>query len=279
MIYIIIPVYNRKAFTRSCLLSLQKQTFKDFKTVVVDDGSTDDTSAMLKDEFPEVDVLFGDGSLFWTASMNMGIRYALENKAKYILSLNNDTIASKEFLEKMMYWSSKKPEALLGALAIDHKTGKPVFGGAIINWKFNTTRYLIDELAVEEQNGLHEVTHYPGRGLFIPRQVFEKIGLFSEEVFPHYYADYDFTHRAVRAGFKVYCNYDAWLTIFPEESGDFNNRKKKNLKNYINHLFGLKGGGNLRNFTKYTLRNCPAPYIPYFLINGYLRRIFGYLIK
>lgn len=94
MIYIVIPVFNRKHFTRECLKSLQRQTNQEFKAVVVDDGSTDGTADMLRAEFPEVDVLFGDGGLFWTASVNMGIRHALKAGADYVMTLNNDLEAS-----------------------------------------------------------------------------------------------------------------------------------------------------------------------------------------
>jgi len=45
-VYIIIPVHNRKSFTRGCLLSLRKQTFQKITTIVVDDGSSDGTSEM-----------------------------------------------------------------------------------------------------------------------------------------------------------------------------------------------------------------------------------------
>jgi GT2 family glycosyltransferase len=279
MIYIIIPVHNRKEFTRQCLLSLRKQTYKEFKVVVIDDGSTDGTSEMLENEFPEVHVIKGDGNLWWTAATNLGVKYALESDAEYILTLNNDTIATEDFLEKMVYWAEKEPKALLGAFAIDAKSKKPVYGGEIINWKWASSKFLLDILPKEELHGLHEVTLFPGRGLLIPAEVFKDVGLYDEENFPHYAADYDFTHRAIRAGYKVFCNYDARLLIYPEESGDAENRKKKSLKNYYNHLFGMKGGGNIKIFTKYAMRNCPLKYLGIFLLIGLIRRIGGYLIK
>ena len=107
MIYIVIPVFNRKHFTKDCLISLRNQTYKYHKTIIVDDGSTDGTKQMLESEFPEVIVLSGDGNLWWTKSINMGIRHALSLGADYIMTLNNDTIATPDFLEKMMYWAER----------------------------------------------------------------------------------------------------------------------------------------------------------------------------
>jgi GT2 family glycosyltransferase len=279
MLFVVIPVFNRKQYTRDCLLSLRNQIFTAFRTVVVDDGSTDGTAEMLAKEFPEVTRLEGDGNLFWTAATNLGIRHALEQGADYVMTLNNDTIVTPEFLEQMMKWSEQKPEALLGALALDSETGKPIFGGSIINWKTDMATVLLRVLPDEAQVGLHRVSHFPGRGLLISRKVFEKIGLFDEKNFPHYYADYDFTHRATRKGFEVYCNYDAKLFTYPEASGDKENRRSRNLKNFYNHLFGIRGGGNLVNFTRFTFRNCPPIYLPSFLLMGYTRRIVGYFLK
>lgn len=279
MIAIVIPVHNRIQFTVDCLNSLRKQTYKDFKVIVVDDGSTDGTTDILAKDFPEVKVLMGDGNLFWTAAINRGVAHALKSGVSYILSLNNDTLAREDFLEKMFYWAIQKPEALMGALALDYKTGNPVYGGAVLDWRKNTNRYLLEELSPGEHKGLHPVNHFPGRGLWIPACVFKKTGLFNENVFPHYYADYDFTHKATLTGFEVYCNFDAVIYTYPKESGDYQNRKVKNLNNYYHHLFGIKGGGNLKNFTRFAFKNCPLPYLPYFLISGYVRRIFGYLIK
>src|SRR3972149_9777335 len=134
-LYIVIPVHNRKDFTHSCLLSLYRQTLTNFKIIVIDDGSTDGTSEMIQKEFPEVILLHGDGNLWFTAATNLGVRYALEHDADYIMTLNDDTIATYSFIEKMLFWAEREPKALLGAFALDTETKKPVYGGSHINWK------------------------------------------------------------------------------------------------------------------------------------------------
>ena len=93
--------------------------------------------------FPKFIEIKGDGNLWWTAATNLGVKYALSNNAEYILTLNNDTIATEDFIEKMLYWAVKVPNALLGAFALDADTKKPVYGGEIINWKWATFKILI----------------------------------------------------------------------------------------------------------------------------------------
>ncbi len=276
-VFVDIPVHNRKEFTRDCILSLYSQSLKDFQIVVIDDGSTDGTAEMLRDEFPEIHIINGDGNLWWTRATNLGVRWALESGAHYIMTLNNDTKASVDFVEKMLFWSARTPDSLLGAFAIDVHTGVPTYGGEIINWKSASSKFLLDVLPREQWHGLHEVTHFPGRGLLIPSAVFKKIGLFDEVHFPHYAADYDFTHRAIRVGYKVYCNYDARLYTYPDASGDAELRYRKSLRHYYDHLFSIKGGGNLKRFVTYGRMNCPRKYFLSFLFIGLLRRIFGYL--
>ncbi|OKL38804.1 glycosyltransferase family 2 protein [Pontibacter flavimaris] len=279
MIYLVIPVFNRKSFTRECLLSLKRGTNQNYKVIVVDDGSTDGTADMLREEFPEVETLFGDGNLFWTASVNMGIKHALQLGADYVMTLNNDLEVAGDYIENTYKWMAKKPDAILGALEMDAGTREPAFGGEIVDFKLNKVRHLLQELPKEQQVGLHAVSQLPGRGLLVPRAVFEKIGLLDQDRFPHYVADYDFTHTALRNGFELYVNYDARLYTYPEESGERKNRQSKSLQNFYKHLFDIKGGGNLRDFTRFTFKNCPPPYIPYYLANGYARRIFGYMLK
>jgi GT2 family glycosyltransferase len=277
MICIVIPVHNRWKFTDACLVSLAQQTSPADLIIIIDDGSTDGTAAFIRDKFPDVIVLNGDGKLFWTAAINRGIKLALARGADYVLTLNNDTIASEDFIEKML--DLARPDILLGALDIDINTKQAYYGGEIFNWRSGKSQFLLNVLSKSQQIGLHEVSLFPGRGLLIPRKVFEVIGLFEEKWLPHYLADYDFTQLARRNGFKVFCNYDAKLYTYPEEGGDHKIRRKKSINAYLKHLFSIRGGGNLKNFTVYTCRNCPTQDMVFALVSGYVRRIGGFWLN
>ena len=278
MLYIVIPVFNRQHYTRDCLVSLRQQTRTDFRVVVVDDGSTDGTARMLADDFPEVDVVTGTGNLFWTAGVNAGIRRALALGATRVMTLNNDVLVLPDFVAQMLACAERHPTAVLGALELDVATGQPIYGGERLDWRTNTRHDLLAELPVAERHGLHPVTYLPGRGLLIPLRVIEAIGLFDEKRLPHYLADFDYTSVARRHGFPVFCNYDARLSTYPDESGQEQTRRQRSLRGYYQHLFGIRGGGNLRNFTHFGFKNCPRPYLPYYLLNGYARRLVGYFM-
>ena len=278
MIFIVTPVYNRKEFTRNYLKALSLQTSKDFKVIIVDDGSNDGTSEMIEKEFPEVILLKEEGDLWWAAATNIGVKYALEqNEVDYIMTLNDDTLPTIDYIEKMILHSKEHPDALLGAFTVDANTGENVFGGHIMNWSICIYEDLLKTKNIKKFEGLYEVNVYPGRGLLIPKRVFEDIGFYDEKNFPQTVADLDFTVRATNFGYKIYCNYDAKIKEYPEESGGISIRKKKSWKNYYTHLFGYHGGGNLIWFTKFVIKNAPRKYLVQCLFFGISRRVGGYL--
>lgn len=275
-IYIIIPVHNRREHTRVCLNALRKQTTPNFKVVIIDDGSTDNTEKMLKEEYPEVELIKGDGNLWWSEATNLGVKFSLEQGAQFILTLNNDTIPAPNFIENMLKWVDKQPDTLLGALAIDANTRRAVYGGETVDWMRATYKSILPEIQTEKLQGIHKVTHYPGRGLLIPSKVFRDIGFYEAKKFPQKGADEDFTFRAAKKGYEIFCNYDAIIYIYPSASGDADIRNQKNIKNYFKHLFSIRGGGNLKVFFWFAIRNCPPQYLLFFLSVGFLRRFLGY---
>ena len=276
MIYIVTPVFNRKKFTRDYLKALASQTVQEFKVIIVDDGSTDGTSEMIKKEFPNVILLQEEGDLWWAEATNIGVEYALGKNASYIMTLNDDTIPKEDYIEKMILWSKQKPNVLLGALAIDIITEKPIAGGWIHSWKTTKLQNLVEILKPNEYMGLKPVDAFPGRGLLIPSDVFYDIGLYDSKNFPQAAADEDLTYRAFNAGYDIFCNCDAKIKIYPDASGGVFLRQNKSLINYYKHLFSIKGSGNLKFFTKLVLKNCPKRYIAKYLLFGWARRIGGY---
>jgi len=118
---IILPVHNRRYFTEKCLICLQKQTVPDFEVVVVDDGSTDGTRGMLETDFPDVVRLEGDGSLWWTGGINMGVKYALESGADLIVTLNNDVILKVDYIERMLSAHQREPNALICSMNLSQE--------------------------------------------------------------------------------------------------------------------------------------------------------------
>src|SRR5690349_12247575 len=112
---IIILNWNQPHYTLACLKSLQKISYPDFKVIVLDNGSVDDSlaqiEALLSQLNFEVELIANGVNLGFAEGNNIGIRQALKQEADYVLLLNNDTEVAPGFLEPLVEFAERKPEA------------------------------------------------------------------------------------------------------------------------------------------------------------------------
>ena len=172
MIYIIIPVFNRIQFTLECLQSLSMQQYTDHRVIVVNDGSSDNTSAIIQERFPAVKVLEGSGNLWWSASTNLGVEYVLgvsENTDDFILTLNNDLVVKENYLDEMIAAANAFPDTMIGSLTVDiHSPGSIHYLGT--TWNSRTAVYrpaMNRSISVAElscKDTLLPTSLLPGRG-------------------------------------------------------------------------------------------------------------------
>src|SRR6185437_4490522 len=97
-IFVVILNWNGTKDTIPCLHSIQKSDSSNYELLVVDNGSTDDSVAILRREFPLLTLLEIEENCGYAGGVNVGIQYALEQGAEWILLLNNDTVVDPHFL-------------------------------------------------------------------------------------------------------------------------------------------------------------------------------------
>ena len=100
-IYVIILNWNGKVDTLQCLRSLEEVPTP-HKVVVVDNGSSDGSAVAFLAAFPKVHIIETRENLGYAEGNNVGIRYSLKKQADYIFVLNNDTVVTKDILEKFL---------------------------------------------------------------------------------------------------------------------------------------------------------------------------------
>lgn len=263
MIYIIIPVFNRWKYTEACLQSLRCQNFKNYKIIIVNHGSTDETSVNIARDFPEVTMLIGDISMWWTAATNVGVRYALEKEADFVLTLNNDLIVKPDYLYQLNEVATQNANAIIGSVSVDIKeTSKVIYAGT--KWNKWTAKYrsAIDLSKFEKINNEQSIIKtdlLPGRGTLIPVKVFEQFGLFNEIDFPHYGADEEFSNRCKKHGYNLFVSTNAIVHSVSEATGLKNIYQTKNIKYWKDLFISRKSPVNIKNRWNWAKINCPLP--------------------
>jgi len=106
---VIILNWNGKHLLEECLSSLRSQTFRDFETIVVDNGSTDGSVDRVKERWAEsVSTVALPSNLGFAGGNNAGIRLA---RGRYVILLNNDTAVDPGWLAAMDDAVRRHPDA------------------------------------------------------------------------------------------------------------------------------------------------------------------------
>lgn len=105
---IIIVNWNGLAYLPACLDSLERQTFRDFETILVDNGSIDGSRELLRQSYPWVRLVELDFNSGFSGGNNAGLTLA---KGEFVVVLNNDTVAEADWLEELVRVAAAHPGA------------------------------------------------------------------------------------------------------------------------------------------------------------------------
>ncbi|MGH2911502.1 MAG: glycosyltransferase family 2 protein [Solirubrobacteraceae bacterium] len=98
----VVLTYNGAADTLACLRSLQETPCARLRIYVVDNGSSDDTVKLVRDEFPQVELVRTGRNLGYAGGNNLGIERAIGGRCDYVLVLNNDTVVEPDAVDVMV---------------------------------------------------------------------------------------------------------------------------------------------------------------------------------
>jgi len=272
-IYVVVPTFNRISYTEMFLSCLRRQTFTNFQVILVDDGSTDGTAAMVEQLFPEVHLIKGDGNLWWTGAINVGIKQVLVRASDVdaVLVINDDLEVDPDYFEVLHRLMSSMPNTLIGSVVVDIKNPDIIEnGGVIINWltakhkRVNSRARLSDFAA----NTAVDVSYLTGRGTLIPVRVFHEIGLYDDKHFQQC-GDTELPVRAGNHGYRLVVSYAAVVKSHISASDNMNVAKYYSIKDFKPYFFGMKSNCRLKYHLFFSLRTAQNPiyFISYFLCN------------
>lgn len=205
LVYVSLLNWKKPGETADCIETLMASSYKNFRIVVVDNGSGDSSVECLKSQFFGIDVLETDANLGFAGGMNVGIRFALDNGADFVLIMNNDVAVDPVMIEMLVRTSSDNPEfGIVGpTILFYHDREKVWYTGGNRHWIWPGIVPLgYNRSEIVQGPRVIPVDVVSGCAMLVKRSVFERIGLLDTTFFM-YYEDTDFCLRARDKGYRV----------------------------------------------------------------------------
>ncbi len=237
---IIVVVWNQVEITRRCLESIVNRTQADYRLILIDNASDDETSKYLDDfantNSERIVLIKNKANLGFLKAANQGL---IKSEAKYACLLNNDTVVTKGWLRELISVAESNPR--LGILNPSSTTlGQKVPLKDIDKYAGKIRRY---------QGEYVEMAQVSGFCMFVKREVIDKIGILDESYGMGYFEDTDYSRRAREAGFKmarVKASY-----IYHQENVSFVGLKRRDETFKANRkIFEERWGRPLRIFVE-----------------------------
>ncbi len=236
---IVIVNYNVRYFLEQCLYSTLKACEGiEAEIFVVDNNSVDGSIKMVRDKFPEVQLIDNKSNKGYSKANNQALYKA---KGQYLLLLNPDTLVEDDTLVKSIQFMDEHPDAGgLGVKMLDgkgkflpeSKRGLPtpsvafykVFGLSALFPKSKVFgKYHLGYL---DKDKVHSVDILSGAFMLLRKEILDKIG-YLDETFFMYGEDIDLSYRITQAGYKNYYYPETRIIHYKGES------TKKSSLNYV----------------------------------------------
>jgi GT2 family glycosyltransferase len=204
-VVLLILTWNRRDDVLRCVASLARLTYPKCIPVVIDNASADGTVAALRDGYPDLTIIQNPRNLGYAGGNNVGIRWALEHGADYVVIINNDTEVTPDMVTELVRVAEGDARiAVVGCrnLLMDDPThlwgayGELTFGPFVVRTAGEGL------LAGPHWQVVKDVDWVIGNGYLWRRAALERVGLLDETFFA-YHEDVDWCLRARGAGFRV----------------------------------------------------------------------------
>jgi GT2 family glycosyltransferase len=213
-VHVLLPVHNRGELTRRFVRCLRAQSYRRIRLMVIDDGSSDATEAIVGAEYPGATIVRGTGRWWWAGCLQEGFN-ALGREgppeADIVLIANDDTSFEPDYVARAVEFLRANDKTLLGSQHRDPATGSIVESGI----EADLRRFAFRVAASPSR-----INCLSTRGLFLRWGDMQAIGGFHRYLLPHYWSDYEYTSRAFRRGFACRTDRSVVLDARLDTTGD-----------------------------------------------------------
>lgn len=204
VIGIVILNWKKPGETLRCLAAVNRSTYSCWRVVVVENGSQDDSIAVLRQAYPELELLISPENLGYTGGNNLGIQYLLAQGVDYILLLNDDAVLDPNALAALVQAANADPQTgFLGpkVLAVEEPQVLLSAGGLLDKGYLPHNRGM-GEIDRGQYDRYFQADFLSGCALLVNRKCIEKIGMLDDDFFV-YFEEVEWCYRGVQAGFTI----------------------------------------------------------------------------
>lgn len=233
-VFIVILNWNGRDDTLACLKSVQEVDYPNFKILVVDNGSSDDSVSAIREHHTPVEIIETGANLGFAGGNNVGIKRALALGADYVLLLNNDTEVDTQLLRAFIAAAKRHPNAGAMSARIYYYSDPHRIWYAGGKWSPDLRRFIqIGEGALDtgtEFSTEIETDYACGCAFFVSAKRLRELGNLDDDFFL-YFEETDWCYRARKAGYPSFFVPDA--KVQHKVSASFGGEKSPLLTYFI----------------------------------------------
>ncbi len=276
-VVVVIPNWDGESELRACLDSLLAGTLQPY-LIVVDNGSTDGSVALVETAYPQVELIRHDYNKGYAGGVNPGFRRAIELGATYVAPFNNDAVADVHWLERLVAELDARPEIGIACCKVASADGTHIdtTGDDYTTWGLPYPRGRGEADHGQYDSPAQRIIFAASGAASLYRvSMLEQIGLLDEDFFA-YYEDIDLSFRAQLAGWHI--SYVP-SSVVHHETGTTGRR----IKGFFTYQ-------TMKNLPMLLVKNVPAHLLPVviprftlvycsFFVSALQRGQFGYAVK
>lgn len=201
-ILVIIVTWNGMKWIERCLNSLRTSTMP-VKTLIIDNGSKDDTVRFVRDRYTEIEIVQSDKNLGFGQANNLGFRRAISLGVDYVFLLNQDAYVYPEMFAELIQVAEKKDNkdyAIFSPLHV-HRDGKSL-DAQFKDYIVDISPRIVEDFSLSKVKEVYPIDCVPAAGWLLPIRTLKNIGGF-DPIFFHYGEDEQYAQRIIFHGYKI----------------------------------------------------------------------------
>jgi GT2 family glycosyltransferase len=198
---IVIPTCNGREWLVNCLYSVREHTQTPYEIIVVDNGSTDGTHELMRNER----IIFVSSTVNrgFPAACNLGMRLS---RGDTVLLLNDDVMVGPGWLDRMLACLYREEGIGMVGPMTNYASGRQQ-----TDLPYTTLKEMAELFQRDHADQQVEVRRLVGFCLLMKRELLNTVGLLDEQFSPGHYEDDDLCYRARLAGYRLMIAMDSFV--------------------------------------------------------------------